>query len=165
MKQVCVNAASCSVARATTAAALLPTFVTAMPEPKSIRLLPSTSSSTPPPARDTYTGSVVPTPAGTAPSLRDCSSCDFGPGIAVTSRRSCGSGVAALICLLQVLDAVVAGYDRPRGAGMRHSVVLGRPNCPARPVAEDRLRARALHYIGPRVCRWDGGAGMAPPAT
>ena len=37
-----------------------------MPEPRSISELPSTSSSTPPPARAMNTGNVVPTPAETA---------------------------------------------------------------------------------------------------
>lgn len=141
MKQVCVKAASCSVALATTASALLPTLVTAMPDPKSISELPSTSSSTPPLARDTYTGRVVPTPAATAPSLRACSSCDFGPGIAVTRRRSCGSGVAALMVFSRLLGSVFAGYGRRERAGMRHSVPLGRPTCPERPASRRPLPA------------------------
>src|ERR1700753_3825952 len=49
MKQVCVNCRNCSTARLTTASALLPTLVTAMPEPRSISELPSTSCTTPPP--------------------------------------------------------------------------------------------------------------------
>jgi hypothetical protein len=61
-----VNRAVCSATAATTAGAALPTEVTAMPEPKSISELPSTSTSTPPPARSTKTGSAVPTPGGTA---------------------------------------------------------------------------------------------------
>lgn len=93
MKQVWVKSASCAEARRTTASAEAPTVVTAMPEPKSIRLLPSTSSITPPPARVTNTGSVEPTPCATAATRRACSSCDFGPGMAVTTRRSCGSAV------------------------------------------------------------------------
>ena len=51
---------------AATRGALLPTLVTEIPDARSIRRLPSTSSTIPPPARATKTGSVVPTPAGTA---------------------------------------------------------------------------------------------------
>jgi hypothetical protein len=51
MKQLCVNAATCSVTAETTAGAQLPTLTTAMPEPKSISEFPSTSITTPPPAR------------------------------------------------------------------------------------------------------------------
>ena len=51
-----MKAATCSVTPATTCGAALPTLVTAMPEPKSISELPSTSSSTPPPARAMKTG-------------------------------------------------------------------------------------------------------------
>src|SRR5690348_15504075 len=91
MKQVCVNRWSCSVARLTTASALLPTLVTAMPEPKSISELPSTSSRTPPPARVTNTGRVVETPSATVSLRRANSSRERGPGISVTSRRSCGT--------------------------------------------------------------------------
>ncbi len=90
-----MKSASCAVARRTTASALLPTDVTAMPEPKSISRLPSTSSTMPPPARATNTGRVTPTPSATAADLRAISSCDFGPGTAVTSLRSCGTSVMA----------------------------------------------------------------------
>ena len=61
-----------------------------MPEPKSMRELPSTSSITPPPARTAKTGRTLPTPLATVAVLRASSSCDFGPGIAVTTRRSWG---------------------------------------------------------------------------
>ena len=62
MKQVWVKSRELLRTRSTTLGAALPTLVTAMPEPKSISELPSTSSMTPPPARVTKTGSVVPTP-------------------------------------------------------------------------------------------------------
>ena len=65
MKQVWVNAATCACTRLTTSGAALPTVVTAMPEPRSISELPSTSWSTPPPAAVTKTGRVVPTPSAT----------------------------------------------------------------------------------------------------
>ncbi len=51
MKQVWVKRESCSPARSATRGSALPTLVTAMPEPKSIRELPSMSSTMPPPAR------------------------------------------------------------------------------------------------------------------
>ena len=95
MKQVWVKSATCSWTRSTTAGAALPTLVTAMPEPKSISELPSASTTTPPPARVTKTGSAVPMPGGTAACLRASSSCDFGPGISVTRRRSCGQVLMA----------------------------------------------------------------------
>src|SRR5689334_15848815 len=90
MKQVWVKAATCSVTAATTAGAALPTLTTAMPEPRSIRELPSMSTRTPPPARSTYSGTVEPTAADTAAVRRAMSSRDRGPGRSVTSRRSCG---------------------------------------------------------------------------
>ena len=90
MKQVCVNAATCSVTRSTTSGALLPTLTTAMPLARSISELPSTSTITPPPAAATYTGSTLPTPDATAAVRRSCSARDRGPGISVTSRRSWG---------------------------------------------------------------------------
>jgi hypothetical protein len=65
MKQVCVNAATCSCTLRTTAGAALPTEATAMPDPRSISELPSTSTITPPPAAATKTGSMVPMPSAT----------------------------------------------------------------------------------------------------
>ena len=58
--------AACSAIAATTAGCAWPTLTTAMPAPRSIRRLPSTSSTIAPCARCTKIGSVVPTPAGTA---------------------------------------------------------------------------------------------------
>ena len=51
MKQVCVKSSSWFLAFSTTFGAELPTLVTAMPEPKSMSWLPSTSTRMPPPAR------------------------------------------------------------------------------------------------------------------
>src|SRR6476620_7792155 len=90
MKQVWVKAAACSCTRETTAGAALPTLVTAMPEPRSISELPSTSTRTPPPAAVTKTGSAVPTPSATCCFLRSSRARVPGPGISVTSRRSWG---------------------------------------------------------------------------
>ena len=53
MKHVWVNAATWSVTRRTTSGALLPTLVTAIPLARSISELPSTSTTTPPPALST----------------------------------------------------------------------------------------------------------------
>src|SRR3954452_9632224 len=94
MKQVCVKAATCSRTASTNAGAALPTLTTAMPEPRSISELPSTSTSTPPAARSTNSGTVVPTAEDTAAVPRAMSSRDRGPGSSVTSRRSCGSDPA-----------------------------------------------------------------------
>ena len=51
MKQVWVKSATCACTASTTRGAALPTETTAMPEPKSISWLPSTSTTMPPPAR------------------------------------------------------------------------------------------------------------------
>ena len=72
--------------------AALPTPTTAIPEPRSISELPSTSTSTPPPARSTNTGRTVPTPRATTAWRRSSSARDLGPGISVTRRR-CWSSV------------------------------------------------------------------------
>src|SRR4051794_29611899 len=94
MKQVCVKAATCSLTAWTTTGAALPTLTTAIPDPRSISELPSTSTRTPPPARSTNSGTVVPTAEDTAAVRRAMSSRDRGPGSSVTSRRSCGSDPA-----------------------------------------------------------------------
>src|SRR5215469_13125304 len=91
MKQVCVNRATCSMTRSTTSSALLPTEVTAIPEPKSISELPSTSMITPPPAAVTNTGRTWLSPRATMCCRRSSSSRDAGPGISVTMRRSWAS--------------------------------------------------------------------------
>jgi hypothetical protein len=88
VKHVCVKAFSCAVTASTTRGFALPTPVTAMPEPRSMSELPSASTITPPPAATTEMGIVVPTPAATASALRAISSCERGPGMAVTRRRS-----------------------------------------------------------------------------
>lgn len=49
MKQVWVNSATCARTASTTRGAELPMVVTAMPEPRSMSRLPSTSSMMPPP--------------------------------------------------------------------------------------------------------------------
>src|SRR4051794_29961051 len=79
MKQVCVKASTCSRTAATTLGAALPTLTTAMPAPRSISELPSTSTSTPPPARSMNTGSVVLTPADTVAARPAASARERGP--------------------------------------------------------------------------------------
>jgi hypothetical protein len=88
MKQVWVNARTCSTTRPVTSGAALPTLVTAMPEARSISELPSASRSTPPPAASTKTGRVVATPAATCCRRRSNLASETGPGTSVTSRRS-----------------------------------------------------------------------------
>ena len=90
MKHVWVKRRTCSMTASVTKGSALPTFVTAMPEPRSMRLLPSVSTTTPPPAATAKTGIIVLTPEATAAVLRAMRACDSGPGIAVTRRRSCG---------------------------------------------------------------------------
>ena len=90
MKHVWVNWATCSCTAATTLGCALPRVVTAMPAPRSMSELPSASTTTPPPAATAWIGTVCPTPAATAAALRAISSCERGPGMGVTIRRSCG---------------------------------------------------------------------------
>ena len=89
IKHVCVNFATWSVTVRHNRGALLPTVVTAIPEPRSMSELPSTSRRTPPPAAATNTGRVVPTPSATC-AVRIQPRGGPGPGMAVTRRRSCG---------------------------------------------------------------------------
>ena len=105
MKHVCVKSATCCWTPATTAGALLPTLTTAMPEPKSMRWLPSTSTRIPPPARSMYAGSPTPTPEETVAALRACSACDFGPGKAVTSLRCWSMGEPGVEVMGPMIDS------------------------------------------------------------
>ena len=91
MKQVWVKSATCARTASTTRGAALPIVVTAMPEPRSMKRLPSTSSTIPPPARAANTGMVFPTPRETAAARRLVSSSDAGPGISVTRWRLCST--------------------------------------------------------------------------
>jgi hypothetical protein len=83
MKQVWVKSATCARTASTTRGDALPIVVTAIPEPRSMRRLPSTSSTMPPPARAVYTGMVLPIPRDTAAALRSISSFERGPGMLV----------------------------------------------------------------------------------
>src|SRR5262245_49613213 len=134
MKQVCVNAATCSCTRETTEGAALPTVVTAMPEPRSIRVLPSVSRTTPPPAASTNTGSVLPTPSATYCFLRASFSCDRGPGISVTRFRCWVRDVPPATVVL--MAAAYGGHDCGfhRSEGPRSTDSVARPECrPALP--------------------------------
>ena len=66
MKQVWVNFVGLLGEPLDDRGAALPTLVTAMPEPKSMSRLPSTSTRSAPSAWSTYTGSVTPNPRATA---------------------------------------------------------------------------------------------------
>ena len=74
MKQAWVNRSTWSCTPSTTRGAALPTLVTAIPDPRSISELPSTSISTPPPASTMNAGSITLTPRATANSRRANSS-------------------------------------------------------------------------------------------
>src|SRR6478609_6578889 len=112
MKHVCVNWAACAWIASTTFGCALPSDVTAMPEPRSMRELPSASTTTPPPAATASTGTVCPTPAATAAALRASSSCERGPGMLVTRRRSCGSAGPPSGFAVTVSVAVMVGSVR-----------------------------------------------------
>ena len=112
--------------------------------PRSIRELPSTSTSTPPPAASTKTGSVVPTPSATCGRGGRTSPASAGPGIAVTRRRSCGSSGPPV---------EVPGRGRG-GRGRRHGDSLVRQD--GLHESPDELSSRPGH---PRLDRVDRHPG------
>src|SRR3954454_22948664 len=126
MKQVWVNAATCSCTRATTAGAALPTVVTAIPEPRSIRVLPSVSSRTPPPAASMKIGRVLPTPSATYCFLRASFSRDLGPGISVTRFRCWVRDVppTTVVLMAAAYGARDSGFHRSPGRGSTESVAV-----------------------------------------
>jgi hypothetical protein len=89
MKHVCVKWVTASWTAATTRGFEAPTEVTAMPVPKSMKVLPSTSRITPPSASAAYTGIVEAMALETAFERRAASSVERGPGTGPTSRRTC----------------------------------------------------------------------------
>ena len=109
MKQVWVKFAAWSLTAATTRGEALPIVVTAIPEPRSMSRLPSTSSTMPPNARAAYTGMVVPTPRETAEFLRAISSEDRGPGMAVARCRLCSTVLTG-----DLPDVPLQKVQRPR---------------------------------------------------
>ena len=119
-----MKSAACAATPSTTRGAALPTVVTAMPEPRSISELPSTSSIMPPPARATYTGRVELTPALTTAERRAASSCDFGPGSGVRSSRRCGREVSDTM-ELQCVEP--CGRGRVHGPMMAHRLRRAEP--------------------------------------
>src|SRR5690349_11493774 len=136
MKQVWVNRSTCSCTAAATCGAALPTVVTAIPEPKSISELPSASTTTPPPAATANTD----TADDTAACRRAVHSRDTGPGISVTSRRSCGS--AGPPCTSTTVIAL------PRFA---RSALPRRAVSSVRSQARSRFPHRAHHVLDPGV--------------
>ena len=80
-------------------------MVTAIPDPRSMNRLPSTSSMMPPAARATNTGMVTPTPRDTAATRRFDSSVDTGPGIAVTSLRLCSTVLSSMVLTAVLLTS------------------------------------------------------------
>ena len=107
MKQVWVKAASWAATRSATSLLLAPREVTAMPEAKSIRRLPSTSSMMPPSARVTKTGSVMPKPLVTCAVRSACSSVERGPGMAVARWRVCGRVAASAARRVSVMGSTL----------------------------------------------------------
>src|SRR5271165_6503235 len=128
MKQVWVKSATCARTASTTRGAELPMVVTAIPEPKSMNRLPSTSSTMPPAARAANTGMVFPTPCDTAAARRLVSSSDAGPGISVTRWRLCST--ADTSAAYRCRAPATRGNYPPGGAGGpspsgRHTLVVG----------------------------------------
>src|SRR3954462_14362869 len=95
MKQVWVKAPTWSRTAATTRGEELPTLTTAMPAPRSISELPSTPTSTPPPARSPNTGRVLPTPADTVAPGRGAPPAG-GPGRPAAGRQLARAGAGDL---------------------------------------------------------------------
>src|SRR5437588_5407395 len=157
MKHVWVKSATCERTASTTRGAALPMLVTAMPAPRSISRLPSTSSTIPPAARAAYTGMTLAMPRDTAAPRRLLSCTDAGPGISVTRWRVCSTagtsgslenGVSVVISSLgdgnrcgdrdRVMLAVLCGLRSrlsrysaggPTPSG-RHTLVVGSHHCP-----------------------------------
>ena len=88
--------------------------------------LPSASTTTPPPAATTAIGTATPTPAGTAAALRASSSCDRGPGTAVTRRRSCGRPGPPVVARVADVRWRTCGDARSRAGA-----ALDCPRCPS----------------------------------
>ena len=124
MKQVWVNAATCCCTASTTRGEELPIVVTAMPEPRSISRLPSTSSMIPPKARAHDTGIVTPTPRATAATRRLLISIDWGPGISVTSLRLCSTVVTTVL-----LNGALDGAGDQSLSGPSRDATENPPGC------------------------------------
>src|SRR3954471_13241526 len=155
MKQVWVKAATCSWTRLTTDGAALPTVVTAMPEPRSMRELPSVSRMTPPPAASTNTGRVVPTPSATYCFFRASFSRDLGPGISVTRFRCWVRDVppTTVVLMAAAYGARDSGFHRSPGRGSTESVaVVGvGSSCQTRVMALARYKDLCIDVADARV--------------
>src|SRR5437870_9439389 len=110
--QVCVKRSSCSRIASVTATEEFPTFSTAMPAPRSISWLPSTSRRIAPDAASTKIGVDEPRPFGTAARRRSSIARDLGPGISVASLRSCAIASIALDCPPTARSMSAAGPAR-----------------------------------------------------
>src|SRR5215211_7705846 len=82
-KQLWVSLSACSFTASTTRESVCPTFITPMPPPKSMNVLPSTSVSKAPFASLATMGVAIPTPAETALCRRSINARLSGPGISV----------------------------------------------------------------------------------
>src|SRR5882724_6926072 len=86
MKQVCRKRSSCRRSAATTSGARWPAFRQPIPPAKSMKRLPSTSSTRAPSARSTKMGVICDTPLGTASVRRRIHSWERRPGTEVCRR-------------------------------------------------------------------------------
>src|SRR5215211_7866862 len=82
-KQLWVSLSACSFTASTTRESVCPTFITPMPPPKSMNVLPSTSVRRAPFASLANIGVAIPTPEETALCRRSIKARLFGPGISV----------------------------------------------------------------------------------
>src|SRR4029453_18772301 len=144
-KQVWVSSSSCFWAAATTSGGVWPTFRTEIPVAKSISRLPSTSSMIEPDARAVTIGWTLNTAWGMAAFRRSNHSRDFGPGISVTTFRSCGMSIVL-----------------PSGRGCRSSVTRRAGGAGSRPAAGEP-RSRVAGWSPNRDFRhtWGPSAGPA----
>ena len=95
-----------------------------MPVAKSISRLPSTSSMIAPDARAVTIGWVLNTPCGTAVARRSNHSRDLGPGISVTTLRSCGMSTVPPRLLARLLARPVPRWvpAEASATGLPHSL-------------------------------------------
>src|SRR5712692_660704 len=114
---VWVKRSSCSRMASVTATEVLPTFRTAMPAPRSISWLPSTSRRIAPEAASTNTGVDEPSPPGTAARRRCSNAREFGPGISVASLRSCLISISVSLVLVDPRDRLCSRGSVPVSGG------------------------------------------------
>ena len=168
MKQVWVNAATAPAPRATTAGSEAPTLVTAMPEPRSMNELPSTSVMMPPSASATKTGTLEATPPATTALRRAASSADLGPGKPADTRASVRAGTGSSewswgAFRVGVVMPPAVGTPGAR-CGSRGPLVeeVGQPSnsaCQGKPCSTARLRFPA------ECCLWRPAQPICHPAV